>query len=213
MQDRAAIAQRMPASRRQDPRNIVLRYRGAHELNLCREQFACRSPRRYRQHHGFDFDRSHSFGGIYGAPDRVLSLHQIDDGSGLGPARNGVAETDHLDRMAAPGQNLLRTMRTKPADQTNPFARTDVERGNYDASPRRDRLHLRCDAITERAHASPPFFFFALALSASSRACVAASDKRTVTRSGRRRSILVMSRDSSFLSWSRLTRGSRAAWR
>src|SRR6516162_11962047 len=213
MQDRTAVAQRMPASGRQDPRNIVLRYCGADELNLCREQFACRPPRRYRQHHGFDFDRSHSFGRIHGATDGVLSLHQVDDGTGLCPARNSVAETDHLNGMAAAGQNLLRATGTKPADQANDFARADVERRNHDAAARRDRPHLRGHAMTELVHASPPFFFFALALSASSRACVTTSDKRTVTRSGRRRSILVMSRDSSFLSWSNLSRRSSAAGR
>src|SRR5262249_13165143 len=145
-------------------------------------------------------------GGIDGAADRILRLHQIDDRAGFGPARQRMAEADYLNGMAAPRQNLLRTMRTKPADQADHFARADVERGDHDAAARRDRLHLRRHAVAKRVHASPPFFFFALALSASSRACAAASDKRTVTRSGRRRSMLVISRDSSLFSLSSLTR-------
>ena len=43
-------------------------------------------------------------------------------------------------------------------------------------------------------------------LSASSRARAASSDSRTVTRSGKRRSMPVMSRDSNFFSRSRSTR-------
>src|SRR5690348_1998597 len=102
--------------------------------------------------------------------------------------------------MAAPGQNLLRRTRAKPADQANNFARAHVERSDDNAAPRGNRLHLRRHALTEGVHASPPFFFLWLALSASSRACAAASDKRTVTRSTSRRSMLAISRDKSFLS-------------
>src|SRR5207248_4520324 len=115
--------------------------------------------------------------------------------------------------MTAAGQNLLRPARAQPPDQANDLARSDIERGDDAAATRRDRFHLRRDAVTERVHASPPFFFFALALSASSRACAAASDKRTVTRSAKRRSMLVRSRDNSFLSLSSLTRRSSAVCR
>src|SRR5215469_17933521 len=109
----------MMAARRQHARNVIFRYRGAHDLNLGREQLACRSPRRYRQHDRFDFNRSQSFGGIDGAADRILRLHQIDDRAGFGPTRQRMAEADYLNGMAAPRQNLLRTMRTKPADQAD----------------------------------------------------------------------------------------------
>ena len=47
-----------------------------------------------------------------------------------------------------------------------------------------------------RAHAGPPAFFFGFSLIASIRACAAASDNRTVTRSGSLRSIMVISRVS-----------------
>ena len=77
-------------------------------------------------------------------------------------------------------------------------------------APRRHRLHLRREAVLEGAHAAPPFFFGFLSLSASARACAAASDSRTVTRSGSRRSIATMSRVSSFFSRSSATSVSSA---
>ncbi len=64
-------------------------------------------------------------------------------------------------RMAAAGQHLLRRVRPQPRDQAGDLARTDIERGDQSAAPRRDRLHLGRQAVMEGAHASPPFFFFA----------------------------------------------------
>ena len=55
-----------------------------------------------------------------------------------------------------------------------------------------------------------PLFSSCLSLSASSRACAAASDRRTVTRSGRRRSTATMSRDRIFFSRSSATSRSSA---
>src|SRR5271169_6013667 len=111
-----------------------------------------------------------------------------------------MAKADHLDGVAPSGQHLLRSLGPQPCDQAGDFARADVERGGDGAAMRRDRLHLRSEAVMEGVHASPPFFFFLLAARASSRACAAASDSRTLTRSGNRKSTTVTSRDKSFLS-------------
>src|SRR3984885_2532882 len=122
-----------------------------------------------------------------------------------------MAEADDLDAVAAAGQDLLRRARAQPRNHADDLARTDVERGNDRAPPRRDRFHFRGQAVAEGVHASPAFFFLlVLALLISSRAAAAASDSRTVTRSGRRISIIVMSRDKSFLSRSSATSRSSA---
>src|SRR5439155_5228150 len=113
-------------------------------------------------------------------------------------ARPGVADTEHLDAVAASAQRFLRTARFQPCNQAGDLAGANIERADDRRAPRRDRLHLRGEAVLERAHASPPLRF--CGLRASSRACAAASDRRTVTRSGRRRSIARMSRLMSRLS-------------
>ena len=102
----------------------------------------------------------HALGGIDGLTNGVLGLRQIDDTAGLHAARIGMAEADDLDGVAAAGQDLLRLLRPQPRDQADDLARSDVERGNERAAPRRNRLHLRRQAVTEGVHASPPFFFF-----------------------------------------------------
>ena len=60
----------------------------------------------------------------------------------------------------------------QPRDQAGDLAGADVERGDQRRAPRRQRLHLRRQAVLEGVHALPPFFGF-LSLSASSRACAA----------------------------------------
>ena len=94
--------------------------------------------------------------------DGFFGLGEIDHAAGLHAARGGMAEADHLDGVAAAGQDLLRRMRLEPRDQADDLARADVERGDERAAPRRDRLHLRRQAVMEGVHASPPFFFFLL---------------------------------------------------
>ena len=151
------------------------------------EQFAGEPAGRDRQHDRFDLDRRHALGAIDGLTDGFLGLRQIDHAAGLHAARAGMAEADHFDGVGPARQHLLRRMRPQPRDQAGDLARSDIERGDERAAPRRDRLHLRRQAVMEGIHALPSFFFF-LSLSASSRACAAAGESRTVTRSGSRRS-------------------------
>src|SRR5262249_31007998 len=120
----------------------------------------------------------------------------------------GVADAEHFDRMAAAAQHLLRAARPETCDQASDLAGTDIERANDRGPPRRKRPHFRCEAVLERAHASPPFFFGGLR--ASSRACAAASERRTAIRSGKRRSIARMSRLSTCRSRSSVARISSA---
>ncbi len=110
-----------------------------------------------------------------------------------------MAEADHLDRMGASPQHVLRRDRLEPCDHAHGLAGADIERCDQGRALRRDRLHLGGDAELERVHASPPLRFCVLALIASARAAAAASDRRTATRSALRRSIAAMSRDSSLL--------------
>ena len=109
------------------------------------------------------------------------------------PRALGVADAEDFDAVAAPPQHLLRRLRLQPCDQADDLAGADIERRDDRRAARRHRLHLRGEAVVE-AHAEPPFFLAFLSLSASWRAAQASSDSRTVTRSGRRRSIAVMSR-------------------
>ena len=76
-----------------------------------------------------------------------------------------------LDGVAAAREHLLRRVRPQPCDHADDLARADVERGDERAVARRDRLHLRRQAVVEGVHASPPFFFLVWPCSASSRAC------------------------------------------
>src|SRR5262249_25906449 len=141
---------------------------------------------------------------------RLLGFGEIDHGAGLDAAGAGVADAEDLDGVRAPAQRLLRHARLQPSDQAGDLAGADVEHGNERRALERQRLHLGGNAMTERVHALPPLPFGFLILSASSRACAAVSDRRTVTRSWRRRSTAVMSRVRSFLSRSSAASASSA---
>ena len=120
------------------------------------------------------------------------------------------AKAKRLHAVAAPAQHVLRRLRLEPCDQADDLAGADIERGDDRRALRRNRLHLRGQAEAQHGHASPPLPDFLswlspASLSACSRAAAAPSDWRTVTRSGSRKSTVVMSRDSSFLLRSRST--------
>ena len=190
----------MPAAGGQHARDIAFGNGRADDVDVGGEQFAGEAARRDREHHGFNLDRGHLLGAIHGRADGFLGLGEIDDPAGLHAARGGVAKPDHLDAVAPARQDLLRRMRAQTCNQAHDLARSNVERGDECTAPRRDRLHLRCQAVMEGIHALPPFFFLALSFCSSSRAWRAAGESRTVTRSGIRRSIEVTSRERSFLS-------------
>src|SRR5258705_84686 len=99
-----------------------------------------------------------------------------------------------------PSMPLGWRMRRQAGDQAGDLAGADIERGDQRAALGRYRLHLGGEAVVEGVHALPPFGFGFLALSASSRAWAAASDRRSVTRSGKRRSMETISRERIFLS-------------
>ena len=105
-----------------------------------------------------------------------------------------MGEAEHAHAVAAPAQHVLRRLRLEPRDHAGDLAGADVEAGDYRCAARRHRFHLGREAEAQHGHASPPlplaFLAFSAALSASSRAAAAASDCRTVTRSGKRRSKL-----------------------
>ena len=207
VQHRAAVAQRMPAAGREHARDVAFRDGRAGDVDIGGKQLAGKTPGRDRQHHGFDFDRGHLFGRIHRQTDGFFGLGKIDHTAALHAASLGVTEADDFDRMSPAGQDLLRRMWPQPGDEAGDFARAHVKRRDQCAASRRNRLHLRREAIVEGAHASPPFFFFlAASFSAAARACAAESDNRTVTRSGKRRSTIVISRDNNFLSRSNVTR-------
>src|SRR5262249_37566967 len=147
---------------------------------------------------------------IDGLADRRLRFDQIDHGAGFHAARLGVTEAEHLDRVAAPAQHFLRRARGEPTDQAGDLAGADVERAHDRRPLRRHRLHLGGEAVLEGAHALPPLRLAVLSLSASSRACAASSERWTLTRSGKRRSIAVMSRLIRCLSRSNSARVSSA---
>src|SRR5262245_27587444 len=129
---------------------------------------------------------------------RLFGLGEIDLRARLHAERVGVPDTENLDAVGAPPQRLLRPVRPQPRDQADDLAGAHIERGDQRGALGRYRLHLRGKAVAERAHASPPLplalSFRSLSFSASLRACAAASLRRTVTRSGSRRSIDVISR-------------------
>ena len=115
-----------------------------------------------RQH-----DRVHMHaGGALGGVDRVaqhfLGRRDVDHGAGLHALRLGVADAEHLDRMGAARQHVLRRARLQPRDHADDLAGADVERAHDRGAPARDRLHLRGKAVREIAHASPPFFLVCL---------------------------------------------------
>src|SRR5580704_1545470 len=187
-------------------RDVTFGNAGAHDIDVSREQLAGHAARRYGKHHGFDFDRRHLLSAVHGHTYGFFGLRKIDDAARLHPLCCGVPEADDVHGVAPAGQNLLRRMRAKTCDQADDLARSNIECGNEGAAPRRDRLHLRRQAVMEGVHALPPFFFLALSSCSSLRAWAAAGDIRTVTRSGIRRSITATSRDRSFLSRSSVTR-------
>src|SRR5271169_784137 len=160
----AAVAQRMPAAGREDASDIAVRYGGTDDFDLGGEQLAGWPSGRERQHHRFDFDARHALGAIDGLANGFLDLAEIDDAAGFHAARDGVAEADDFNAMAAAGQNLLRRARPQPRDHAHDLARTDIKRSDESAAPRRNRFHFRGQAIAQRVHASPPFFFLVLAL-------------------------------------------------
>src|SRR5205085_2661744 len=110
--------------------------------------------------------------------------------------------TDYFNAVGAPMQDVLRCVRAKPPDEANDLARSDIERGDNRRAFRRQRLRLGGEAeLKDVAHALPSFFgdgFFSFW--ASARACAAAGDSRTVTRSPTRRSMAEISREVSFSS-------------
>src|SRR5262249_28589843 len=92
-------------------------------------------------------------------------------------------------------QRVLRRAGLQPRDHACNLARADVEGRDQLGAIGRYRPHLWRLAAMKAGHASVAFFL-ALAFNASARACAASSERRTVTRSGKRRSIATMSRDN-----------------
>ena len=170
------------------------------DIDFGGEALATDSPGRDRRHDGIDLDLGRALGEINGVAHRCLGSGQIDHRPTLDPVRDRVAEAEHLDRMTASAQRFTLRVGTQLRDQAGDLAGADVERHDQRGAPRRDRFHLRGEAVIERAHAAPPLRAFARSLMALSRACAAASESRTVTRSGSRRSIAATSRVMSFLS-------------
>src|SRR5487761_2336583 len=208
MQHGAAVAYRMAASRRQHAADVAIGHRAAGEVDGSDETLAAEAAAGKRYHHGFELHLGLAFGDVDGLADHLLDLDQVDYAAGFHTAGRGMGKSENAHAVRAPPQHVLRRLRLEPGDQAGDLAGADIEAGHHRGAPRRNRLHLGCDAEAQHGHASLPFFFvlfFSAALSAASRAAAAASDCRTVTRSDSRRSTATMSRDSSFFSRSRST--------
>ena len=85
----------------------------------------------------FELHLGGALGEIDGLAHRRLDLGEIDHGAGLHAARERVAEADHLDRVGAPRQHVLRRARLEARDQAGDLAGADIERGDHRRTPRR----------------------------------------------------------------------------
>src|SRR5262249_5446213 len=154
---------------------------------------------------------------------RLFGLREVHDGARFHAAGNGMTEADNFDGVRAAAQNILRRMRPELPDQAHDFAGANVESGDDRRAATRQRFRLwREPELEDDAHALSPFLAAGFFLSSSERACAAAGESRTVTRSATRRSIATTSRDVSLNSRSRSaslasaregsTSGRRTSW-
>ena len=133
--------------------------------------------------------------------DRALGLLEIDDDAGLDAARARGGEAEHLDRMRAPAQRLA-VARLQPGDQAADLGRADVEDADGHGAARAERLHARHAGRSVGVCAlSRPRLALALGVAPSevTSSSERPSGRRTVTRSGRRRSMTTTSRARSWL--------------
>src|ERR1700738_655927 len=135
---------------------------------------------------------------------------EIDDAACFHPARDGMTKSEHINGVGAVAQDIIGLARPEPGDKASDLAGADIEGSHKSRAFLRQRPHLRSEAGLEGAHALPAFFFV-LSFSPSIRACAAASESRTVTRSGSLKSIRTRSRVIRFFSASRATNLSSAA--
>src|SRR5262249_54116734 len=125
----------------------------------------------------------------------LLAFGEIDHRAGLDAARLDLAVADQLNGMAAAAQRIVRRAWLQPRDHAGDLAGADVERSRQRAALVRHRLCLRRMEAINPGHAASPGFFFCF-LNSSSRAFAALSDNCTVSRSGRRMSTAMMSREN-----------------
>ena len=108
MQHGAAGARRMAAAGGKNPRDVAVRHRRAGDIDRGGHELAAGSPGRHRDDHGFELQLGGALGEIDGLADRGFGGGEIDHRAGLHAACAGMAEADHLDRVAAAAQRLPR---------------------------------------------------------------------------------------------------------
>ncbi len=210
MQHGAAGTHRMAAAGGQHAGDVALGDRPRRDLDRGRDELAGRACRRRpRPSPSRAASRRCARRGRRHWRTAASGLGKIDHRAGLHAARKRVAEADDVDRMGAPAQHVLRRPRLEAPDQAGDLAGADIERGDQ---------HRTASAISGfifgvrpnwRALMRAPFFF-GLRPWPRRRACAAASESRTVTRSGSRRSMATISRVIRFFSLSSATSRSSA---
>src|SRR4029077_5395504 len=125
-------------------------------------------------------------------------------------ARLDLAIADQFNGVGSSAQGIAWRAGFQACDQARDLAGADVERRHQRRPLVGHRARFRRLAAVKAGHASPAFFFGFLSLNKSSRALAASSDSRTVSRSGSRMSMAVMSRENSRSSLSSLVSVARA---
>ena len=117
MQHGAALAHRMMAAGGEHALDVGVAHGRRLHVHGRGEQLARRAPGGDRQHDRVDMHAGGALGGVDRVAQHLLGRRDVDHAAGLHALRLGVADAEHLDRMGAARQHVLRRARLQPRDQ------------------------------------------------------------------------------------------------
>ena len=153
VQHGAAFARRMMAAGREHALDVGVADDRLLQLHGGGEQFAGGAAGGDGQHDAVDMHARRALGLIDRMAQHLLGRHDVHDIAGLHALRLRVADAEHVDRMGAARQHILRRARFQPRDRAHDLAGADVQRANDRRALARDRLHLRGKPVRQIAHA------------------------------------------------------------
>ena len=131
MEHRPPGAHRVLAAGGEHTRDIAVGHGLARHIDGRGHEIARRLAGRERDHDRLELQVCGALREIERLAKRLLGLDKIDHRPRLHAARQGMTKADHLDRVRAPAQRVLRCVRPQPRDQAGDLASSHIERRNH----------------------------------------------------------------------------------
>ncbi len=198
MHHRPPLSRRMGRPGSQHTLNIGLSHTFSSKRHSGGENLALQTTTADSHQQRFHHHTGHTLGLINCAADRLLSLIHVHNNAGLHACRRLIPVSQHLNAMRTARHQVFLVTRHQFRDNTAHFRGADVQHRNHNRSAARQRPHPRQkNHVLIRAHVSLPELEGVPRCSmVVLRRMAASSERRTTTRSCKRRSTATISRES-----------------